>query len=172
MVKSDKVKKMLIPLVVIIAILIIGLLMFFSEEGIYSTGPPNYIPSCTAPSGYLCENPQLSTSGILSLTFGQNSGITLYNIQMACTSTLNNINARAWTAEFSSLPTGLVAPMNNLICYGQSSLPISNSSNPMTIGQSFNGYILLNYTNSAGAPNGRQNPWHAITIPITIKATG
>ena len=51
-----------------------------------STTTISYGTSCVAALGILCESPVL-TNGTLSLTFGQNTGATMYYPKLACSST-------------------------------------------------------------------------------------
>ncbi len=72
------------------AILIIAVVLgaLFSL-GVFSGG--NLLgTSCVSSPGYLCSNPSLATTGQLSFTFGQNLGITIYNLEMACAATSNS----------------------------------------------------------------------------------
>jgi hypothetical protein len=79
--------------------------------------------SCVASPGYLCSNPSLLTSGLLTFTFGQNTGSTIYDVELACgaTSTTGGLpaNAYAWstigttgTAGTQVIPIGATVGSN------------------------------------------------------------
>ncbi len=70
------------------AILIIAVVLgaLFSL-GVFSGGA-TIGTSCVAQAGFLCKTPViLGTNGNVSFIFGQNTGATIFNIGLACTST-------------------------------------------------------------------------------------
>jgi hypothetical protein len=131
--------------------------------------------ACVASPGYLCSSPTLGSNGELAFTFGQNTGSTIYNVQMACVATTNSVGLPSNGAAWSPIATnGLAVTMSGpntanalggsggfvsgqeqavtgLPCYGTTGIAIGSALNPAlsataTIGTSFSGYLFLNYT--------------------------
>ena len=68
--------------------------------------------SCIATPGYLCQSPLLSHStGGLTITFGQNTGSTIYNVSIACAAT---------SASTTGLPYYVGTPSGNVMSAGNS----------------------------------------------------
>lgn len=128
--------------------------------------------SCTASSGYLCQNPTLDTTGLIVFDFGQFNGAPFYNVQLACTATSNTLGLPNPITAFNSISSsGVALPASNTgntLSNGQritiSSLPCYNAAGVQlgasTIGASFSGYIWVNYTSGSGAASQATNPWH------------
>ncbi len=181
------------------AILIIAVVLaaLFSL-GVFSGG--NLLGnSCVASPGYSCQTATLSPQGTydtLGLTLGQNTGSTVYNIQMACaaTTTSGGLPSTSGTATANVngngfgnvLSTGVIAigansatqlvsgqtitiPTNalGLPCWTSTATALTAAASP--VGTSFSGYLWLNYTTGSGAPSGT-NPYLTIKIAtITTK---
>ncbi len=136
--------------------------------------------SCIGSSGFLCQNPTLVTSGMLTFTFGQNIGSPMYNVQLACAASMASGGTPNPITAFNSISsTGvplIPAPTGNTLVNGQTmiitSLPCYDSTgaqitNP-SMGSSYSGYIWVNYTKLASAESAATNPW-LTTRPIVIK---
>jgi hypothetical protein len=111
--------------------------------------------SCVASPGYLCQTPSLLSSGTLSFTLGQNTGASVYNIELACGATAGSsglpLNISSWAvvqtitgnvynantpmggvwnantvANALALVSGQTAAVSNLICYSNAGLPIGS----------------------------------------------
>jgi hypothetical protein len=171
MAKSDKVKKILVQLAIIAIVLIVGLLVFFTQLGTFSVSSLPGSP-CRPSLDYVCMNPKLSSNGSLAFTFEQNTSHTIYNLRLACVSTLKSdglpANSSAWTLEASQLPNMQTVQITNLTCYNNYALPFATSSSPASAGEKFTGYILLNYTNNSPAPGNAQNPWYTTKIAVIV----
>ena len=129
------------------AILIIAVVLgaLFSL-GVFS-GSSMLGTSCIAASGYLCQNPVLSTSGTLSLTLGQESGYTMYNAFVYVAPQSSGANAYGFpTTTYSSNQNPITA-----FTSGQT-IPLTFNLGPSytTIGTPFSGYVWLNYSSTSG----------------------
>ncbi|MDE1850221.1 MAG: hypothetical protein KGH54_00295 [Candidatus Micrarchaeota archaeon] len=136
--------------------------------------------SCVAAPGFLCQNPVLGTNGNLSVTIGQSTGSTFYNIGLGCASTAtaaglpnptgslvqiatsgaantlpaNQANANAaLTASILQQVSGQTTSISALKCFGTNANAITGPS----IGTTFSGGLWMNYTISSGAAGG-SNP--------------
>lgn len=141
--------------------------------------------SCISIPGYLCENPSMTTAGLLSFTFGQNTGTTEYNVGFACAETStstgmpNSGATNPW--EFPSSTSGAVSgtiPANTYTALSGSQVSITGLDcysgtgslfNPGAVGTSFTGKLWLNYTTSSGTPssNWLTNPIGTLTVRTT-----
>ncbi len=145
----------------------------FSGAGLLGT-------ACIAGSGFLCSSPILATNGNITFSFGQSTGITLYNIAMACVATttttglpgntvamvLLSATGGATTTLSSpgnagalTLVSGQTITVNALKCFG--SAPGTPGLINQALGTSFSGSLLMNYTAATGAPTsgvGSTNP--------------
>ncbi|MCL5429961.1 MAG: hypothetical protein M1504_00605 [Candidatus Marsarchaeota archaeon] len=150
--------------------------------------------SCVASPGFLCSSPVLGTSGTLAFTFGENQGYSIYDVQMACAATSNAgglpSNAAAWmyingngiATAISSAPSNSYGNAINLVsgqtvsvtalsCYGSTGTQLATASSAAAIGQSFSGFLWLNYTASNSAPGGT-NAWVTQKVAtVTVKVT-
>ena len=147
--------------------------------------------SCVAAPGYLCSNPTLLTTGLLTFTFGQNTGSTIYNVQIACSATTNSLgmpsNSQAFNVIGSAgvpagpwngvvtgatLTSGQTITVTGLPCYGSLNTFLGTG---LSIGTTFSGYLLMNYTtgnaNSATPSVGASgNLWYTTKIAtLTMK---
>lgn len=154
------------------AILIIAVVLgaLFSL-GIFNTSSLTGV-SCIASPGFLCQNPVLGTNGNVSLTVGQSTGTSFYNVGLGCASTANTqglpnptnalvfltsagaanginfaILANAANAVPLTLSSGQTVSVSALKCFGTNANAITGPS----IGTSFSGGIWMNYTTTSGA---------------------
>ncbi|MFI5412927.1 MAG: hypothetical protein ACHQX1_03475 [Candidatus Micrarchaeales archaeon] len=166
------------------AILIVTIVLgAFYELGAFN-GSNLLGSACIAVPGYYCQTPMLATTGLLSFTFGQNTGSQIFNIELACVTQVNNLgmpsNAAAWSFILSTgvatngitnanlnnaidLYSTASTPVSGLQCYTQSGIPL----NGVSIGTTYTGLILMNYTSSAcislpcAAPI---SPWYTVKV--------
>lgn len=161
------------------AILIVAIVLgTIFQLGIFSAGSLTG-SSCVPIPGYLCQNPTLVTTGLLTFTFGETLGFQLNNLQVACTATSNSIGfPNPITAFYSTTTSGTLLPPSstgNSIGSGQtliiSSLPCYTSTGVQLgsspIGTTFTGYIWVNYTLGPTA-EGPTNLWQTVKA-MTIK---
>jgi hypothetical protein len=118
------------------AILIIAVVLaVFFQLGVFNSSLPN---ACLASSGYYCQNPTLSTTGVLSLTIGQSTGQTLYSTYVLFDPSGASLSQSA-SAYIGTLQSGQAVNINiklpNTPPYPQS----------YTIGTTLTGYIYLAY---------------------------
>lgn len=118
--------------------------------------------SCIAYSGYLCQNPVLH-SGILSITFGQAFGTTVYNAQIACVASGVPASSQYSLINPTSLPNGQTVSVS-VPCYTSGGSQVSGAA-----GTSYSGTIWLQYTAQSGAagPSNPLNATPAATVVIT-----
>jgi hypothetical protein len=149
------------------------------QLGIF-TGSTTTGTACLSSMGFLCKTPQLITDGTLTFNFGQNTGSTLYNLELACAASANTLGPYPITAFNSIASTGFSLPASNtgntvtngqtmvvseLPCYTNTGTPLSSPA----MGTNFSGYIWVNYTTGSAAASLATNPWHTIKA-MTIKA--
>ncbi len=138
--------------------------------------------SCMSSSGYLCKNQQLLTDGTLTFNFGQVTGSSLYNMQLACAasaasgvpnpitafrSIASNGAVLAPSSTGNTLTNGQILTISSLPCYASNGLPLGNPA----LGTGFSGYVWVNYTLASSAASAASNPWHtakAITIKTSV----
>ena len=140
--------------------------------------------ACIPASGYLCQNPVLDTTGLITFTFGQVSGTTIYNVQLTCAATnsgglplenpalaFNSIATNGFALSSSntgnSLGNAQTVTVSALPCYGTTGSLFGAQS----LGTGFNGYVWVNYTTSSGTANILNNPWRtskAITLRTKV----
>jgi hypothetical protein len=118
------------------AILIIAVVLaVFFQLGVFNSSLPN---ACLASSGYYCQNPTLSTTGVLNLTIGQATGQTLYSTYVLFDPSGASLSQSA-SAYIGTLQSGQAVNINiklpNTPPYPQS----------YTIGTTLTGYIYLAY---------------------------
>jgi hypothetical protein len=170
------------------AILIIAVVLAaLYSLGIF-TGSSLAGASCIASPGYYCQNIALNSAGLLSFTFGQNTGTQIYNIQLACGATATTGgepgNSAGWSFILSNglavntinnanlnngidLATAETVQVVGLQCYGPTNAAIANG----VIGTTYSGYVWLNYTSIAcftlpcNTLNG--DPWYT-TKPLSL----
>lgn len=149
-------------------------------EVLYALLPPtqagNGLP-CVASPGYVCQNMVLHTTGQLTFKLGQNTGITEYNLNIACASTANaagypndgymafnsilaNGNVNPNQSLGTSLNSGQTININGISCAGPNGIQLGS----VPIGTTFTGFIWLNYTVSPGNNFSTSNPWHTMEV--------
>jgi hypothetical protein len=169
------------------AILIIAVVLgALFQLGVFGGG--NLIgSSCIAAPGFYCQNAAIrntATANGLAFVFGQNLGISIYNIAMACAATSNSQGYPSGAAfndigtnggwlptlgtQGTSLASGATLSIggggvtaNNIPCIGNNGKPVGFGS---PVGTSFTGYIWMNYTTSSGIPEPNSNPWYTVKI--------
>jgi hypothetical protein len=149
--------------------------------------------SCVAGSGYLCSSPVLGSNGNLSFTFGQSTGVTIYNIGMGCASTAGTGGLPNPTAAIvviqsggtptgqadyggvitstngNSIPSGGTLAISALKCFGPTGVGLTSSNSPL--GTSFSGSIWLNYSASSGATTISSGSNPILTVKIATITT-
>jgi len=107
--------------------------------------------SCIATSGFLCQNPILSTSGTLTATIGQENGYTAYNAFFYVSpqsSGVNSVGFPTTVSQCTSPPSGTTLSSGQTVTISCPNVLPS----PSPIGTSFSGYIWLNYSLTSGGP--------------------
>jgi hypothetical protein len=148
--------------------------------------------SCVASSGYTCTNPVMNTAGILTINFGQSTGVTLYDLNFACAATSNSTGLPYFGS--GTLTYNTVAASNGLPiqysliattatsgqtfsgvsteCYSTTGAAVGNggpvpASTAAPLGTAFSGSLYLAYsTTSGGAPN-QYSKFATLTIKTT-----
>ena len=164
------------------AILIIAVVLgALFQLGVFS-GASLVGTSCIGSPGYLCKSPTLTASGYLTFTLGQNTGATLYNVELACASSPDSTGQPYPNSAYNSISSsGLSLPASttgNSLVNGQtltiSQLPCYSPSGTLSsgnIGASFSGYIWVQYTTQSGA-EGAGNLWYTNkAMTIRLKAS-
>lgn len=154
--------------IVLIIAVVLGALF---SLGVFSGGTSLARASCIGEPGFMCTAPVMGTSGQLSMTFGQVTGTTIYNVMISCaaTSTSAGLPSTGTSSSFEaiepsgaattdtsilgssttalSLPNGQEVQITGLTCYGSNGAPAS-----APVGTSYSGYLWINYTTSASPP--------------------
>lgn len=124
--------------------------------------------SCTSEQTFSCANPVMHSNGTFSFTFAEDVG-TLYNVHLACSSIgrdwqpiANNtpyyeLVSIAPNTRNNSLVNNQHINITDLPCYGQNGTRL----NSQTIGQSFTGYVWINYTIHPQIPS-TNNSWTSL----------
>ncbi len=135
---------------------------------------------CVAAPGYLCSNPVINSIGNLSVTIGQSTGASIYNVALACASTtlpnglpdpagslvyLSSSGSATGTVSNSAgsgalaLSSGQTISVSGLKCFDDNGLPLSTN-------YAFTGYLWMNYTVQSGSPTGAggSNPLYTVRI--------
>ncbi len=169
-------KKLLIGNIVV---LVVAALLALGVFGLFSAVPNNgFMGTCIGAPGFSCMDPLMGTSGLVSLALGQNTGSTLYNVELACISASNPLAYTPNSGGIYSTPlaqvsygdngpgfaSGELIQLNNLPCYGSASL-----LGPVRSGTQFNGVIWMNYTTNS-TPPGPGNPWLIVKV-ATLSVT-
>lgn len=174
------------------AILIIAVVLgaLFSL-GVFNTGSITGV-SCVASPGFLCQNPFISNaiSNNLTVTIGQSTGSTYYNVAMGCASsagtsglpnagTSNGIvylNALGSAVSLApngvnngllTLVSGQTVTVNALTCFGTN----ANALRGQPIGSTFSGGLWMNYTLSSGVIAGTNPMLSQKIASISLKVT-
>lgn len=147
---------------VIVAVgLALGYLALLFSSGIFTPSKVHFV--CSPGPRYSCSEPTIGSNGNVSFVFGQSTGITLYNIGMACSSTFaatglpNPPTAMVYLSSSGkatttggqaggslSLSNGTTVSVSGLKCFG-------TNANAIT-GPDFEGYLWVNYTINSGPP--------------------
>ena len=151
--------------------------------------------SCVASSGYTCTNPVMNTAGILTIDFGQSTGVTLYDLNFACAATSNSAGLPFFAKGSSALTANTATASNGLPdaysliattatsgqtftgvsteCYSTTGAAVGNggpapATAPAPLGTAFSGslYLAYNATASSGKPN-QYSKFATITIKTT-----
>ena len=105
--------------------------------------------SCVASSGYTCTNPVMNTAGVISFTFGQNTGSTIYAPRIACAATTNS----------SGMPYELSTIVFPVIEYGVFAVGTPQSSpSPLTANQVFSETYGANAITTGAYTSGETTP--------------
>lgn len=155
------------------AVLILGIgLAALYQLGVFNAANVSGA-SCVGVATFVCQTPTLTTVGTLTFTFGQNSGFTIYNVQLACAGASSGGLPSPLTAFNSISSIGTVLPPSNtgntivtgatltisaLPCYSSKGALVTS----MSIGQQFSGGIWLNYTTKSAVEDPVANPWVSI----------
>jgi hypothetical protein len=168
------------------AILIIAVVLgALFQLGVFSGG--TLVGSaCVAAPGFYCQNIVLQNTAAdngIAFTFGQNLGVTIYNIAMACAATsnsqgfpsgasFNDINsAGSWVPSLGTAGASIISggTLNIGITTGTNNIPCVSSTGKLVgvgsaIGTPFSGFIWMNYTTGPGAPAAATNPWYTVKV--------
>ena len=168
MLKSRNLSFAKYPLLLISIIILSYLFYYFYIQNFYSgwsSGPGG--PVCISTPGFLCQSQILNTNGRLSLVVGQDTGNTLYNVQLACdiAGSTNGLPAAGNHAFVnvsllganSTLTNGETGKVEGLICYSYKT--VANFS----AGSNFVGLLWINYTSNSTTPS-PINPYHTILM--------
>ncbi|MCW6160150.1 MAG: hypothetical protein LVQ95_03635 [Candidatus Micrarchaeales archaeon] len=101
-----------------------------------TTTVPQALSSCVAALGIVCAAPTLSSTGALSLTFGQNTGAVMYHPELACSITSTVPSTFYQINSGNPLVSGATIPASGIQC-------------PAVNGSQFNGYLWLSYASSS-----------------------
>ncbi len=119
------------------AILIIAVVLAaLFELGVFKVSLPN---ECIASSGYYCQNPILSTTGVLNVSIGQGTGQTMYSTYVLFVPSGGSLSQAAST-YIGTLQSGQVVSTNINLPTGS---PYPSS---YTLGTTLTGYLYLRYS--------------------------
>ena len=166
-----KVAKLVLGMIVAVMVLAVFLLQFdaLSTHALISG-------SCAVQPGYECINAAINTSGQLRFEFGQNTGTTEYNFELACyvLSAVNDqptVGTGIYTsisnvgASLNQLATGRQVNISRLQCYDINGTVFASST-----GARFSGWLWINYTNNSSAAS-KSNPWHTVKANLILKVS-
>jgi len=106
--------------------------------------------SCIATTGFLCQNPLLSTSGTLTATIGQENGYTAYNAYFYVSPQSSGVGTTGFPTTVS--PCTSPTPGTDLVSGQTVTISCPTGLSSPTIGTPFSGYIWLNYSSTSGGP--------------------
>lgn len=161
---------MVAVIIFIVAVIIVALsLLFYLIIHSIKAVSPTY--HCISSPGYLCSGVILSTNGTLNLSFGQQIGLTVYHLELACTATTMSNGLPKPLSAFQNITTSLqngnITAVSDLPCYDTNGTLLGMQ----TSGTTFMGFLLLNYTNSSAIPS-NTNPWRTVKVAtLTLKVT-
>jgi hypothetical protein len=169
---------------ILIMAVVLGALFYL---GVFNSGNATG-SSCLASAGYLCQNPLLSTNGMLSLQFGQDVGQNIYNVELACASlagTIGPSNTIVFSTIYSnngvanpetdtanvynslSMLDGDQLSITQLPCYGTNGAPIGNTM----LGSSYSGYLWINFTTTQCTARSPTCSWVSVkAVKLTVTA--
>ncbi len=182
----EKTAKILLAILIVVIAAIVVLIVIVPDLMSGSTNPfggPNIGPDCLSNFRYVCQSPNLNTSGMLSMYIGQNTGMVEHNFAVACTASLNSSSGGPYASvspwEYASsngalshyynandtltMQSDMKLQLSGIQCYGQNGQPFSGN-----IGTPFTGYIWAEFTSNAGQPS-PSNPFVIVKI-ASIKA--
>ena len=127
--------------------------------------------SCTSQSGYICTALTLSPRGPVTFEFGQDTGSTLYNVELTCTALESSAGLPDPSNTFVVSPARTVINSQkffvNVPCYTDTGAEFSST----TLGTTYTGFLWVNYTED-NAPPSTSNPWLTAKIAaFTAKTT-
>ncbi|MEM3841687.1 MAG: hypothetical protein QXN59_03275 [Candidatus Micrarchaeaceae archaeon] len=114
--------------------------------------------SCTSQSGYVCADLSLSSNGVVTFEFGQDTGFTIYNLEFACTALETPAGLPNPSNVFTPSPESTM--LNSQKEYATATCYSSTGSrfSATQIGTLYTGYLWINYTENNAAPS-PSNPW-------------
>ncbi len=162
---------------VIVTLLVAAGLLYFiftPSKGLSGKGTTtlNVLSSyCVTEPGYYCGSYNLTSSGMISFTFVQNSTSAIYNVRFACNSTagasgpsaFNWVSAQSLGYSQSSMQKGQLAMLSGLQCYNSSTQPFGGPT-----GALYAGFLLVNYTLSSGPPSSANPQYDAAFAALSI----
>ena len=142
-----------------VALLIIGIALYV----VISTGVlnPHAAPSsCTPTPGFICDSYAINTSGVFIIQTSQVTGATMDITGAACASTVNstnsnypeygNIHVLGYSSDQSAYPSNAMANGIDMYSDGVAIITVNCYSSygisKKPLGDSFVGYLWLNYT--------------------------
>ncbi len=152
-------------LIIIIVLGVLYLLGVFSPNGLLGN-------QCNVQFKYSCTGLTIATNGTASFLLGQNTGSNFYNVEVACTESINSTGgpyagSSPWFVLTSELDSGTSVQVNNTPCYSTTSSLLGTQ----TIGTTFDGYLWLRYT-TAPTPEGGANGWVTQKVATVHAAVG
>ena len=143
--------------------------------------------SCVASSGYTCTNPVMNTAGILTINFGQSTGVTLYDLNFACAATSNSTGlpyfgsgtltyntvaaSNGLPDEYSLISTTATSGQTftgvSTECYSTTGSAVGSTSAPAPLGTAFSGSLYLAYSTTSGGTPNQYSKFATLTIKTT-----
>ena len=152
-------------LIILIVLGVLYLLNVFSPNGLLGN-------QCNVQFKYSCTGLTIATNGTASLLLGQNTGTNFYNVEIACTESINSTggpyaSGDPWVTLTSELDSGTSLQVNGTPCYSNTGSPLGTQA----IGTAFDGYLWMRYT-SAPTPEGGANGWVTQRVATVYAAVG
>ncbi len=167
-------------IIILVVLGVLYLLNVFNPGGLVGT-------TCSANFKYQCLAPYITTNGLLTFTFGQNTGSTEYNLAFACSDAQNvttgepfanltkvnsggvwyYMNSTGFLTQVKYLSFGepkfmqteQTITVNSLQCFDQNgNIPNSPYSSKVQVGAPITEKIWVKFTNAPGA-NSTSNPY-------------
>ena len=176
---------------IIVIIAIAALISLFAGLGVFSPAAMCGA-QCVADSGFFCQSPIINVNGNLSLTFGQSTGESFYNIGFACAasadsnglplpeysmvylSSSGNSTAQLANPHYAgplNLTSGGTTQITGLKCFDNNGNPLAQGSNTAYIGTTFFGSVWINYTLDPTAPGAANRMLTQKVATIGLKVT-